>query len=111
MYFGSCDGDDPGSIINDQISVGKDRAFFILARDILHPAQGGADAGQEFLDGKRLGQVIISAAVQGQDLVAVLTAGTDDDNDGRRPGTYSADDLDTVNIRKTQIQQDQAGMM
>ena len=111
MHFGSRDSDNTGGIINDQVSVGKDRTFFITAGNILHPAHGCADAGQELLDGEWLGQVIVGAAVKGKDLVAVLSAGADDDNDGGRPGTDGADDLNAVNIRKAQVQQDQAGMV
>ena len=49
--------------------------------------------------------VPIGAAVQGFDFIAVLAAGTDNDDGHRRPTANTANHLDTVQIRQTKIQQ------
>ena len=68
-------------------------------------AQGRADARDELRDPEGLGDVIVGAVVQGFDLAAFAgAAGQDDDGHLRPAGTHAADNLQSVQIGKPQIQ-------
>ena len=68
------------------------------------------DAGQEFVDAERFGDVVVGAGVERVDLVAaVRPAGQHDDRDGC-PGAQLADDLDAVDVGQAEVEHDQVGV-
>ena len=63
--------------VNRKIGGGDRYVFFV---DLDHPAQNGAETGQEPLDSKRFGQLVVGAGVERGDLVPFVTGA------GDRPG-------------------------
>ena len=90
--------------INLQITVGKNRTTggVLQHRDA---AERYPQPRQQLLYRERFRQVVVGAAVQGFDFIAVLAAGTDNDDGHRRPTANTANHLDAVQIRQTKIQQ------
>ena len=80
--FLSRERDLPGSVVDGEISIGKDRILLAARADVLHAPLGCPDAGEQLLDGERLSEIVIRPAVQSRDLVAVLTPCADDNDDG-----------------------------
>ncbi len=68
-------------------------------------AQGSTDSSHEFRGTKRLGDVIVCAAVRRKDFFLFLgTCGNDDDGNAC-PGADLADDVNTVHVGQSEIQQ------
>ena len=63
-----------------------------------------AYAGQEFCIPKGLTDVIISAQIQGENLFLFLCSGGYNNNGKTAPGTNLAQNVQTIHIRETQIQ-------
>ena len=74
--------------------------------------QVGLDPGDQLPGRERLGHVIIGAQLEAEDLVRFLGAGRQDqDGDGGQPilAAKPFGDLETVRVRKHQVQDDQVG--
>ena len=97
--------DAAGGIVDAQGAVSEDGRGGIGRRGI-EPPQRDPQAGQKLRNRKRFCQIVIRAGIQGVDLIGILAAGADDDDGHVRPGAYPADDLDAVQVRQTEIQQD-----
>ena len=69
-------------------------------------ADGRADARKQLLRPEGLGQVIVRACVQRGDLVLLVAAGGDDDNGDLRPCAHAPQDLHSVHVRQTEIEND-----
>ena len=90
----------PRSIIHLQPAVGEYSAFVHHSGlQGSQPALGYPQAGQQFLHGERLGQIVICPGIQRLNLIRVLAAGANHNDRQIRPGA------DTVNHRQSQIQQ------
>jgi hypothetical protein len=74
-------------------------------------AQHRPDAGQEFLDAERFGDVVIGAGVEGVDLLPAVQAAGQDDDRYRGPGAQLADDLDAVEVGQAEVEHDQVGVL
>src|SRR4051794_365594 len=48
-------------------------------------AEGGPEAGEELVDRKRLGEVVVGAQIEGPHLGLLIGRGGDDENRGRAP--------------------------
>ena len=69
------------------------------------PAEGGAQPGQELVDAERFGDVIVGPGVECSDLVGIAVAGRQHDDGDRRPAAKSADHVDAIETRQTEVQQ------
>src|SRR5262249_7399307 len=63
------------------------------------PPGDGSDAGEQFVDTERLGDVVVRSGVQRVDLVAAASAAGQHDDRYRRVRPQPADDLDAVDVR------------
>ena len=97
---------EPRGVVHRQVPVDKGGVLRGGGPDVLEAAQRHAQAGQQLVHGKGLGQVVVRAGVQRVDLVGVLAAGRDDDDGQLRPGADLADDLHAVHVRQAQVQQE-----
>src|SRR5262249_38148023 len=68
-----------------------------------------ADPGQQLVDGERLGDVVVGARVEGVHLV--LAPGPAGQHDDRHlgPAAQPVDDLDAVDVRQAEVEDDQVG--
>ena len=67
-------------------------------------ADGGPDAGCQFLDAEGLGDVVVAAAVEGVDLVGGV--GVRGEHDDRRPGEGAelGDDVGAVEVGEAEVE-------
>ena len=70
-------------------------------------AQRGADAGEQFLCAKGLGDIVVRAVIEGAHLVLFLPAGGDNHYRHAGPCAYIAEQLLPVAVGQAQIQQHQ----
>ncbi len=107
----------------DIFSVQGDEAFFevddqpvcpvrplVQAGTGLEPVavpEGRADAGHQLGRAERLGNIIVGAAVQGQNFFLFLGTGGNNNNRDAGPGADFADDFDAVPVGKAEIEKDQ----
>src|SRR5205823_12239324 len=77
------------------------------ARDV---AQGYADARKQLIDPERLGHVIVGAEIERVHLVGLAAARGEDDDRRPRPLANAADHLETVTVRKVEIEHDEVGL-
>ena len=71
----------------------------------------GSDAGEEFVDDERFGDVVVGTGVEGVDLVAAVgTAGEHDDRDDG-PASQTADHLGAVHVGQAEIEDHQVGVL
>ena len=90
--------------IEDKIAHGDH-----LRRLAVRPApEQGADAGQQFVEGERLGQIVVGAAAQPFDLVMDAVLRRQHENQALRPlPPEAAADLDAVDRRQHHVEDDQ----
>ncbi len=67
------------------------------------------DASVQLIDAERLGDVVVGAAFERLDLLALVVATGQDQDGGRRLSPDSADDLDAVHVGQAEIEQDDVG--
>ena len=67
-----------------------------------------ADAREQLLDRKRLGQIVVGAGIERTDLVRILAARRDHDNRHARPRAHRLHHLDAVHIGQAQVEQHNA---
>src|SRR5215469_5496419 len=70
-------------------------------------AERGANPRKQFFDAKGLGDIIVSASVEGDDLVALRIANGEDNDRGVRGAPNFAASLDTAHAWKIDVQQNQ----
>src|SRR6185295_3428864 len=77
----------------------------------LGAAGDGADAGEQFVDAERFGDVVVGAGVERGDLVgAAGAAGQHDDGDGG-PAAEAADDLGALHVGQAEVEDDEVGAL
>ena len=69
------------------------------------------DPRQQLLDAERLGHVVVGAEVERGDLVAVAAARRDDDHADGRALAHLAAELEAVDVRQHQVEQDDVGLL
>ncbi len=69
------------------------------------------DAGQQLAHPKRLGDVVISAQLQAQNLVGFFYPGREQDDGRSRLAVVDADELIAVHLRHHNVEQDQVGLL
>ena len=75
------------------------------------PPLRDAQTRQELIDGEGFGQIVVGTRVEGFDLVLVFASCADHDDRRGRPGADLADQVDTVHIRKPQVEKDDIRVM
>src|SRR5262245_54030544 len=71
------------------------------------PAQGRSNSGKKFCHAKWLFDVVVRSEIESLDLVLLLSAGRQDDNGELADLPDRADHLRSVEVRETEIEQDQ----
>ena len=72
-------------------------------------AGGGADAGEQFVDVERFGDVVVGAGVEGVDLVVAVGPAGEHDDGYRGPGAQGPDDVDAVDVGQSEVEDDEVG--
>ena len=72
--------------------------------------EGDAGAREELADGEGLGDVVVGAGVERRHLVRLRPAGREDDDRDRGPLAQPADDLETVQVGKPEVEDDEVGL-
>src|SRR6266540_1099179 len=83
------------------------RAVFALVRRQLRPPQKRTHATTELVDRERLRDVVVGAELQPNDLVELVVARGQHDNRHGAAGAQALADLETVNARQHDVQNDQ----
>ena len=100
---------DAGVKVDKQLA-GVERAlgYHAAGLRIRKAPERGADARQQFIDRKRLGQVVVGTGIERANLVRILAARRDHDNRHGRPRAHRLDHLDAIHIGQTQVEQHNA---
>ena len=96
--------------IDPQALERKDR-LARFARTSAGVPQGHAQAGQQFADAERLGQIIVGPGVQGLDLLVFLAAGRKDHDRHLRPLADLPDHLHAVDVGQSQVEDHQIRLL
>jgi hypothetical protein len=67
-------------------------------------------AGEQFVDGERLGDVVVGAGVQGVDLVLAAGPTGQHDDRYRGPAAQAVDDVDAVDVGQPEVEDDEVGL-
>ena len=105
MHLPLADPDAMRFQVHAQVSDRKGR----IAGARRHPrgvAERDPHARQQLADAERLGQVIVGAGIESLDLVPLAPARGEHDDRRGRPRADAAGDLDAVQVRKAQVQED-----
>ena len=107
---GRIDSDLPSGWVNRQVAE-SNRGGVFAPVDAIPAPQNRFDARNEFARVEWLGQVIVRAEFETEDLVDIFVAGGEHENRGGViRGAQSAADFETVELRQHHIQHDQGGM-
>src|SRR3984893_17797088 len=99
--------DDPAHEIDAKIAGMEQRLFAFLLEAM---ALRRADARQKLVDPEGLGHVIIGAPIERFDLGAFLfRIELDDDRESRAAVPYALDDVETIHVRQTEVEDKEIG--
>ena len=100
-------------VINDQIShgVGAIAGNLIVAGGGAGVTDGGTDPGQQLVRAEGFGQIVVSPQVQGVHLVSLMRPGGDHHHRQTGPAPKLSQNVQTVHVRQTQVQNDQVRAM
>ena len=75
------------------------------------PAEGDAEAGVELVDAERLGDVVVGAALERLDLLALLVAAGQDHDRRRGVAPDPPDDVEAVDVGQAEVEQHEVGSL
>ena len=74
-------------------------------------AQCGSEAGEELVHAEGFGDVVVSAGVEGGDLVSFCLADGEDDDRHGAPAAETADHFDAVDAWESEVEDDEIGVL
>ena len=77
---------------------------------VLGPAEDGPDAGDELLRAERLDHVVVGAELEAGHPVGLVAAGGEDHDRDHRVAAEGADDVEAVDLRQAQVEDDRVGL-
>src|SRR5687767_9780119 len=100
--------DAPPVEVDQQVLVADDATADRVGEVAVRTAQERLDPAQQLAQAERLGQVVVGAQLQADDLVDLLVAGGEHEHRGfRARGAQPAEDLEAVHARQADVEQDQ----
>ena len=102
--------DAPTLEVDDQVLVADDPAALGVGEVAVGAPQEGLDAAHQLAQAERLGQVVVGAELQADDLVDLVVArGEQEDRRLGAVGAQAAQHLEAVDARQADIEDDQVG--
>ena len=98
-------GPHPGHVEDDVAGVDR---LGRLGRAV-RAAEDGADAGDELARAERLGQVVVGAELEAEQLVELVVAGREHDDRDGRVAAQLAGDVEAVEAGQAEVEDDEVG--